>query len=578
MAIMSGMAGSEGEIEVRIKRHSGRYYDEYVRLNREEGSSSSDSERFIVVEPGTTYYVEVTLKAGFDFGKYDLVQAKLYMDNEEISYGEFKPPCHGSDSTKTKKDLVEQIRYANIEINGRERGSRFVLGSVEMEIDEQLSKEDDTMSILPHNIPTLQVDVSFFESVTVTLSDNEYKRAISSWERDCGKLRSGLQNSTAPEKPNRTKKYWQYGHCVEGFKFCPRPADFFENDNIAKYPPLLYLYDWKALNNEERKIAVEDLQDLEKVHWNTIKGNDLGQNLQSKGVQRKTHLKNNLPREWRAWYKMYGPERREVFDTLQERRKARERGEMQIQYRSVGGEVMSFGGEAAPGELATALPIATIPKKAPLDHLLAEKEAPAPANLHYGESRLRAVSPSPYGMRAYNMRDMGSYSSPYPRIGGLESMGVAVPLNARPLPAIESPVVIPDDSVTESTHVNVTTQHRNKTIDGLNSQVAASQASALHVKREPIDVISLDSDDEVMFVSEAKVFKAVRYSEPARATKPAAVNIDEDLQEVRDLQKLREEKENLQRDIELLEKKRKMDEITKKIEDAEARAKKIKTE
>lgn len=54
--------------------------------------------------------------------------------------------------------------------------------------------------------------------------------------------------------------------------------------------------------------------------------------------------------------------------------------------------------------------------------------------------------------------------------------------------------------------------------------------------------------------------------------------MDEDLRELKDLQKLREEKESLQRDIELLEKKRKMDEITKKIQDAEAKAKRIKTE
>ncbi|KAF7932188.1 hypothetical protein BELL_0358g00090 [Botrytis elliptica] len=581
MAIMSGI---EGEIEVRVKKHPGKYYDEYAKLKPSERSPNPHDERYIMAEPKATYYVEITLKEGFDFGKYDLIQAKMCMDGKEVSYAEFKMPLHGINKTKTEKDLVQTIRYANVEIHGRPRGSKFVFRNVEMETDEEQSNDTGAVDTLPKGIPAFQVDVVFFESFMVTLSDDEYKEVIISWKKNCARLFSEPQNSNAspnltlPRKPDRTRKDWRCVHCMEGFKFFPRPAEFFENDNIAKYPVLLHVYDWDALKREERKMAVAHLQDLEKTHWKAIKGNEVGQNFGSKVNRRKTHLAKNLPREWRAWHKMYGTEQRETFDILQERRKARERGEKNFQYTSMGGDVMLFNGEDESAKLGG------VPEKVSPNQIPAGREALAPSN-------------SPSDGNRLGLAGALAYSSPYPIKDVAESVGDATSLNMRLPLAIESPVVIPDDSATESAHSNITTPHRNKTvipgvevklesirdslisqIDRLNSQAAASQTSAAYVKAEPIDVISLDSDDEVMFVSETKVFKTLRRSEPVRATKPLVVNVDEDLQELKELQKLREEKENLQRDIELLEKKRKMDEITKKIEDAEAKAKRIKTE
>ncbi|TEY54235.1 hypothetical protein BOTCAL_0240g00030 [Botryotinia calthae] len=586
MAIMAGM---EGEIEVRIKRHSGKYYDEYVKLKPSEGSSKSQNERYIMVEHKDTYYVEVTLKEGFDFGKCHLVQAKMCVDGKEVSYADFKPPSNGLDKTKTNRDLVEKFQYANVEINGRPRGSRFVFWNMEIEKDAEQSEETGTVDTLSQNIPAFQFHIVFFESSTVTLSDYEYKEEIVSWENECAKLRSKSRNLTLPKKPDRTKKGWRCDRCIEGVELFPRSTEFFEDDNIAKFAQSVHLYDWNALKKEERKIAVEQLQELEKAHWDTINGNEVGQNFGFKVNRRRPNLTKNLPREWRAWHKMYGTEQRETFDILQERQRARERGGRHFQYISMGGDIMLSEDES--GESVTALPIATIPNTAPLDQLPTGKEAPAPANSPYGENRLRAVGSSPDGMGADAVE---SYSPTYPR---MERMATAALLNPRLSLAKESSVGITDESLTQSTFPDITTAHRKKTvipgvevklesirdslinqIDGLNSQVAASQVSTTRIKREPIEVVSLDSDDEIMFVSETRVFKAVRHSEPVRATKAVIANVDENLQELKELQKLREEKENLQRDIELLEKKRKMDEITKKIEDAEAKAKRIKTE
>ncbi|KAM3149172.1 hypothetical protein ABEW05_010586 [Botrytis cinerea] len=501
-----------------------------------------------------TYYIEVTLKEGFDFGKYDLVQAKMCVDGKEVSYVDFKPPPNGLDETKTKRDVVEKIQYANVEINGRPQGSKFVFWNMEMEKDTEQSKETGAMNTLPQNIPAFQFHIVFFESSTVTLSDHEYKEAIVSWENECARLRSKSQDHTLPKEPDRTKKDWRCNHCIKGVEFFPRTIEFFEDDNITKFPELFHVYDWDALNKEERKIAVEHLQYLEIAHWDTINGNDFGQIFGSKFKRRKaSHLTKNMPREWRAWHKMYGTEQRETFDILQERRRARERGETHFRYISIGGDILLSGVEDESGDPVTALPMAKISNTSPHNKSSAGKEASALANSPYGKNILRAVGSSPDDMGANAMEP---YAPTYSR---MERMAIVDLINPRLFLEKESSVGIPDESLTQSTFPDITTTHRKKT-------------------REPIEVISLDSDDEIIFVSETKASKAVRHSEPARATKVVIANVDEDLRELKDLQKLREEKESLQRDIELLEKKRKMDEITKKIQDAEAKAKRIKTE
>lgn len=275
----------------------------------------------------------------------------------------------------------------------------------------------------------------------------------------------------------------------------------------------------------------------------------------------------------------------------QERRRARERGKTHFQYISIGGNILLSGVEDESGDPVATLPMAKISNTTPLDQLSARKEASALANSPYGKNILRALGSSPDGMGANAMEPYG------PTYSRMEGMAIADLSNPRLSLAKESSVGIPDESLTQSAFPDITTAHRKKTvipgvevklesirnslinqINGLNCQMPSSQVSTTHAKKEPIEVISVDSDDEIIFVFETKIPKAVRYSKPARATKVIIANMDEDLQGLKELQKLREEKESLQRDIELLEKKRKMDEITKKIQDAEAKAKRIKTE
>ncbi|KAJ8068385.1 hypothetical protein OCU04_003945 [Sclerotinia nivalis] len=525
MTVLSGVAGLVGEIEVRFKRHQGKYYDEYVKLEPGEAIREPNHERYIIAEPGTKYYVEVTLREGFDFGKYDLIQAKLYMDEEEVSYADFEPSKHGFDGRKTKKDLVKNIRYANVEIDGQRRGSMFIFGNMEMGKDKHLSKETDDMSIPPHSSLTITVYFVFYESVTVALSDDEYEEAISNW-KGCSKLRSASNNSTEhePEKPKRTMTSLQCGQCIDEFKFYPRSAEFLEKVNIVKYPPSLYLFDWNALNREERKSAIEDLQALERSHWDGIKENEDGQGFQSKSSRRRTYPKRNEPKEWRSWGKMYDNEKRQAFEILKERLKARERGEVHFEYINIDGKVISFGEEAEARELA---PAEGMPAAVPFEDNM---ETPV-------VRKLSTVTQLEQDMEAR--------------------------------PAEETPTAItkpkPEDI-------------RNSLPDNFNARTVDVPPQ---MKTEYTNVISLDSDDDIIFVSETKVPKVQRSTGPSQAIKQDTTeSVDEELQQLNELQKLKEEKENLKRDIELLEKKRKIDEITKKIEDAEkkAKAKKIKTE
>ncbi|ATZ58815.1 hypothetical protein BCIN_16g04890 [Botrytis cinerea B05.10] len=436
-----------------------------------------------------TYYIEVTLKEGFDFGKYDLVQAKMCVDGKEVSYVDFKPPPNGLDETKTKRDVVEKIQYANVEINGRPQGSKFVFWNMEMEKDTEQSKETGAMNTLPQNIPAFQFHIVFFESSTVTLSDHEYKEAIVSWENECARLRSKSQDHTLPKEPDRTKKDWRCNHCIKGVEFFPRTIEFFEDDNITKFPELFHVYDWDALNKEERKIAVEHLQYLEIAHWDTINGNDFGQIFGSKFKRRKaSHLTKNMPREWRAWHKMYGTEQRETFDILQERRRARERGETHFRYISIGGDILLSGVEDESGDPVTALPMAKISNTSPHNKSSAGKEASALANSPYGKNILRAVGSSPDDMGANAMEP---YAPTYSR---MERMAIVDLINPRLFLEKESSVGIPDESLTQSTFPDITTTHRKKTvipgvevklesirnnlidqINGLNFQMASSQ-------------------------------------------------------------------------------------------------------
>lgn len=124
---------TQGEVEVRIKRYpDNTYYDEYIKVERKELASDTIRTRYIVAEPDTIYYIEVTLEAGFDFGEYELISANLYFSDQvnHISATYFQNP---EGPRKIRESMVQMIQYADVEVDGEKvHGARFAFRGIEI--------------------------------------------------------------------------------------------------------------------------------------------------------------------------------------------------------------------------------------------------------------------------------------------------------------------------------------------------------------------------------------------------------------------------------------------------------------
>ncbi|QSZ37810.1 hypothetical protein DSL72_008910 [Monilinia vaccinii-corymbosi] len=387
----------QGEVEVRIRRHpDNTYYDEYIKVQRKEIDSDDSRERYIISEPGTTYYVEVTLKEDFNFDEYDVVQANLYFRGleESVSMTSFGK---SSISATVRKDRSQSIQYADVEVDGQKMlGARFAFKNIE--VDESLSNETDIMDVHPDNLLTFSIKLDFYKRETVRLSDDKYNKALSKWEESCSKARSrsrslpkpklnlrseatteqpsarylwdakkvdqdsyekrgintaigfvgGTKQPPAPkasipiilpEKPNRTTTTWSRAHFSYKFEFHCRTAEFLEQTGIIKYPPPLYCYSWNILSKNERRTAFQELQDLSKTQWHKDQEEATGLPVPKVG---RVEVEEN-PWEWRQWSRMYVDERRKAFQSLQAKKKARERGKIQSQYENMIGDIVTLG-------------------------------------------------------------------------------------------------------------------------------------------------------------------------------------------------------------------------------------------
>ncbi|TEY54234.1 hypothetical protein BOTCAL_0240g00020 [Botryotinia calthae] len=319
---------TQGEVEVRIKRYpDNTHYDEYIKVERKELASDTMRTRYIVAEPDTIYYIEVTLKAGFDFGGYEVIDAVLYFSEQEkqisaISFQNYEG------LKKIKENIVQKIQYANVEVDGEKvLGARFAFRGIEM--DENLSDETDVMGIHPDSLVKFSVKLFFYKKKTVTLSDDEYYKAtmefrkdLLNFERIASAFRSqdevmhpaviqlnvrnlwdakrvdkdsykrrGINSAIGfsggkkqPNVPSRDSMY-RKSHFLKPklprrvttkyttvfgsgtFEYHCRAAEFLELVSIIKYPPPLHCYSWAILNESERKIALAELQDLSKKQW-----------------------------------------------------------------------------------------------------------------------------------------------------------------------------------------------------------------------------------------------------------------------------------------------------------------------
>jgi hypothetical protein len=78
MAILTGTQDGSNEVEVRIKRWpENTYFEEHIKIGDREKVNATSCDRYIVPEPGTQYYIEVVLKAGYNFNCQE-VQVELF--------------------------------------------------------------------------------------------------------------------------------------------------------------------------------------------------------------------------------------------------------------------------------------------------------------------------------------------------------------------------------------------------------------------------------------------------------------------------------------------------------------------
>jgi hypothetical protein len=124
---MAILKSGNDEYEVRIKRYPEKtYFDEYVKTGDREKSSAISCDRYIIGEDGVRYTIEVTLRKGFDFEDFNIVQAQLCVPGQEesISFKNIQRPADYKDGIK--KDLMTELQYVDVTVGGSEvRGARF---------------------------------------------------------------------------------------------------------------------------------------------------------------------------------------------------------------------------------------------------------------------------------------------------------------------------------------------------------------------------------------------------------------------------------------------------------------------
>ncbi|TGO09251.1 hypothetical protein BTUL_0174g00340 [Botrytis tulipae] len=397
-----------GEVEVRIKRYpDDTYYDEYIKVEGKEKSTDIERERYIVAEPDTTFYIEVTLKEGFKIGKYSSIDARVCVADTNGSISSITLLSRHTEGSKrkAKTDHIQNMQYADVEIDGQKMlGARFAFKKIE--IDEKLSKETDIMGIKPDHLMTFTVKLLFFRSHTTRLSDSKYAKALSDWDKACSKIRTPSWNQMrlnaklrSNTKTNQldakniwdVKKIDQYSYQKHGIssaigfvggKMQPKvprneaPVNsVYKSDHIT-FPekperttttyPSTYASGRFTFHEFLEQVGIVKYPPLLHCYsWSVLDDKERKtalselQELSKKQWREDREKETGLilpklgsrikseddPWEWRHWDKLYAAEKQKAFDKLQTDKKNRQRGIVQREYKNVMGEIISLDGE-----------------------------------------------------------------------------------------------------------------------------------------------------------------------------------------------------------------------------------------
>ncbi|KAH7310108.1 hypothetical protein BKA65DRAFT_485319 [Rhexocercosporidium sp. MPI-PUGE-AT-0058] len=286
------------------------------------------------------------------------------------------------------KDIAKELEYADVTIAGRRMlGTRFTFRG--LAADDTLKASSDVIGIDPQSLGYFTLHMHKLKWETRTLAKREHDRKVTEAKEVHSRGHSNV--SATLEEPKRlwdAKKVDEDSFSKDGITcavgqavlcwLCTSfanyadlwevnpsnaqssrklalevilghqarlrqsrfhlPNDFIERTGIVPYPPPLHLYAWKDLTEHERKVALKELQVINKDHVHQALEAKNGSILEKHGKGRKI----DEPKEWRAWSKMYGWERELAFETMKKAKRARERGEVQRQFENNRGEVISL--------------------------------------------------------------------------------------------------------------------------------------------------------------------------------------------------------------------------------------------
>ena len=131
---MAILTDGDDKYEVKIKKFpENTYFDEHVKAGEREKPDARSCDRYIVVEDEVKYTIELTLHKGFNFGKYEIVDLKLWYPGEveHVASISLQKP-HGATSVITE-DMKATLKFAVIQKNGyMMKESRFIFRSVHL--------------------------------------------------------------------------------------------------------------------------------------------------------------------------------------------------------------------------------------------------------------------------------------------------------------------------------------------------------------------------------------------------------------------------------------------------------------
>lgn len=370
MVILSD-EGNEYEVRI-IRRPQSTYFDEHVKVGDRLSPEATECERYIVGEPGQTYAVEVTIKKGFQWGKFDAIGAHLMFDGvvastsmmskgtmtENPGLNDNKMVLDHINSTKQGAENVgASFTFRNLEIG--KLSCEPVLYVISMLIrttaDESLTDETNVLGVGIHKLASIRVSIVRYctSNLGSPLSGNQasshwevqnvdaqsYKKHGIAFATRCGTSRD-IQHFNSNHIDQvivlmaHAKKFFllDTGNMKANFStifstfmfellvrdFCFPRADTNHLDlKLIDAPRIPRAFEHCSLSSAFTTPFMESLREPErKIALNDLQAISKAEYRDRSGGSAESGLDR---REWRSWYRMSAVQRKHTYEVLQVR-------------------------------------------------------------------------------------------------------------------------------------------------------------------------------------------------------------------------------------------------------------------